>query len=222
MKKAYFFITSLLMINSPCFADANFSSSTGNLVLKDVWISNEIPYLHLSTRYDYVKYDSVTLNLNLETGRFTIIEAIKKDIPPFSETPIHTFTSNGLKVDLYGCVETGRDVVTCMTKFVSLDEDQNISTGLVAVNELRDNLNRQYLPQGILVQNELSAATFKAIRGISYEIKFIFESIDPAATSISLFKPNFGFYSKDGKSYPGLGSPYVVIQPEFKDIPIKK
>jgi len=130
MKKT-FFILSLLMMSSSSFAVVNFSSSTGNLVLRNVSIDDSVTL-----------YDSVTLNLNLVTGTFVIIEAIEKRISSFSESPIDTYTESDFKVDLHGCIETGRDEITCMTRVVSLVGDKDVTMGSI-LNPLYDNFSRE-------------------------------------------------------------------------------
>lgn len=191
----------LLMISSSSFAVVNFSSSTGNLVMRDVSIDDGL-----------TMYDSVTLNLNLATGTFTIIEATEKAISSFPETPIDTFTAYDFKVDLHGCVETGRDEVTCLTKVVSLVGDKFVTMGSI-LNPLYDNFSRVYSDPSttinVLGKPSIGVFQFNVIRGISVEVKFIYKNIDPAATSFSLFKPYFA-------TSTGL------VQPEFRDIPIIK
>ena len=119
------------MMSSSSFAVVNFSSSTGNLVLRNVSIDDSVTL-----------YDSVTLNLNLVTGTFVIIEAIEKRISSFSESPIDTYTESDFKVDLHGCIETGRDEITCMTRVVSLVGDKDVTMGSI-LNPLYDNFSRE-------------------------------------------------------------------------------
>lgn len=198
MKKVFFALT-LLMINSPNFADVNFSSSTGDLVMRDVSIDDGL-----------TRYDSVTLNMNLATGKFTIVKATEKAISPFPETPIDTFSKDGLKIDLYGCAETGRDEVTCMTKVVSPVDDKSIVIGGAFLSQMFDNLGRQYNDETTTTVKQLGIGN-TLIQGIPVEIRFAYKNIDPAATSISLFKPYFA-----------ISTATTTIEPEFRDIPIIK
>lgn len=198
MKKA-FFILILVMISSSGFADVNFSSGTGNLVMRDVSIDDGL-----------ARYDSVTLNMNMATGKFTIVQASERAISPFLETPIDTFTKDGLKIDLHGCVETGRDEITCMTKVISAVKDESVIIGGMFLSQMFDNLGRLY--------NDVTTTTVKKlglyntlIQGIPVEIKFTYKNIDPAATSISLFKPYFA-----------ISTAITTIEPEFRDILIIK
>ena len=190
----------LLTTSNPSFADANFSSSTGNLVMRDVSIDEGL-----------TRYDSVTLNLNLATGKFTIVKATEKAISPFLETPINTFTKDGLKIDLHGCAETGRDEITCMTKIVSPVDDMSVLIGGLFLSQMFDNLGRQYNDVTTTSSNGLIGSLTTLIRGITVEVKFTYKNIDPAATSISLFKPYFA-----------INTAITTIEPEFRDISIIK
>lgn len=205
MKKV-FFIMALLMISNSSFAVVNFSTKTGNLVMRDVSIDDGLTL-----------YDSVTLNLDIATGTFTIVEAIKKAVSSFPETPLATVTEYDLKVDLHGCVETGRDEVTCLIKVVGLVGDKVITTGSV-LNQLFDNFSREYKATTVsaLSKTSMNVFQFNVIRGIPVEVKFIFTGIDPAATSFSLFRPYISVLTTTGGVSGGL------IQPEFRDIPLIK
>jgi len=203
MKQA-FFIMALLMISSSSFAVVNFSNSTGNLVMRDVSIDDGLTL-----------YDSVTLNLNLATGSFTLVEATEKAISSFPETPIDTFTESDFKVDLHGCVETGWNEVTCMTRVVSLVGDKGVTMGTI-LNPIYDNFSREYRARivSVLSKSYEYVFHFNVIRGIPVEVKFVYTNIDPAATSISLFRPEFSAFTP---SYSG-----GVVRPEFRNIPIIK
>jgi len=201
MKKS-FLIIFLLITSSFSFADVNFSNSTGDLVMRDVSIDDGL-----------AKYDSVTLNMNLNTGKFTIVKATEKAISPFLEVPSDTFTKDGLKIDLHGCAETGRDEITCMTKIVSLEDDNSIIIGGTFLTQMFDNLGRQYNDETTSIFNEPfpQISTITIIQGIPVEVKFTYKNIDPAATSIALFKPYFANNTTS-----------ALITPEFKDISIIK
>lgn len=202
MKKV-FFILSLLMISCSSFAVVNFSSSTGNLVLRNVSIDDSL-----------ILYDSVTLNVNLATGTFVIIEAIEKHISPFSESPIDTYTASDFKVDLHGCVQTRWDEVTCMTRVVSLVGDKDVTMGSI-LNSIFDNFSRQYQAETINVLSKpvMGVFGFHVIRGIPVDVKFTFKDIDPEATSISLFSPQFSAFTSSSGG---------VVVPKFRNIPIIK
>lgn len=204
MKKAFFILT-LLMISSSSLAVVNFSSSTGNLVLRNVSIDDSLTL-----------YDSVTLNLNLATGTFIIIDAIKNDISSFSETPIDTFTESDFKVDLHGCKETARDELTCMTRVVSLVGDKTVTMSSL-VNPLYDNFSSEYRMDStinVLSKSYVGVFQFNVIRGIPVDINFIFKNIDPEATSISLFSPEFSAFTA---AFSG-----GVIRAKFRNFPIIK
>lgn len=110
MKKLFLGL-SLLVMSSSCFAIVNFTSSNGTLVMRDVSVDGT------------TTYDSVTLQLNLANGTFTILDATLKDTS-FSETVLATVSSNGVKVDLYGCALSGKNQITCKTKVISMNQDQ--------------------------------------------------------------------------------------------------
>lgn len=77
----------LMIMSASSFAIVNFSTGTGALVMRDVVVD------------DTTVYDSVTLQLNLADGTFTILDATLKDTS-FSNTVIDSVTENGLKVDI--------------------------------------------------------------------------------------------------------------------------
>lgn len=204
MKKALFILI-LLMMNSSSFAVVIFSSSTGNLVMRDVSIDDRLPL-----------YDSVTLNLNLATGTFTIVEAIEKAISSFPESPIDTFTESDFKVDLHGCIETGRNEVTCLTRVVSLVGDKTVTMSSLS-NPLYDNFSSEYRFDTnieVLSKSYMGVFQFHVIRGIPVDVKFIYKNIDPEATSISLFSPEFSAFT--GTFSGG------VVRPKFRNLPIIK
>jgi len=179
---------SLLVISSSCFAIVNFTSSNGTLVMRDVSVDGT------------TTYDSVTLQLNLANGTFTILDATLKDTS-FSETVLATVSSNGVKVDLYGCALSGKNQITCKTKVISINQDQVMNVigppqfYRGASTSLFDNLSQEYTPSTLaaLGKTDSSSLTFNIIQGIPVEVNFIFNNINPSATSIAAFKPYFSF-----------------------------
>lgn len=185
---------SLLVISSSCFAIVNFTSSNGTLVMRDVSVDGT------------TLYDSVTLKLDLATGTFTILDATLAD-NSFSSTAIDTLTQDGIKVDFMGCALSGKNQITCLTKVVSLTKDQSITAHNSSNSPLFDNLSKQYGVSTVTALDKTgSSLAFIAIQGIPIEVKFIYNDIDPAATSISSFQPLFS-----------LGFP-VLVQSNFRDI----
>lgn len=85
----------LLIMSASSFAILNFSTSIGVLVMRDVVVD------------DTTVYDSVTLQLNLANGTFTILDATLRDAT-FENAVIDSVTHSGLKVDFYGCALTGK------------------------------------------------------------------------------------------------------------------
>ncbi|MBL8500481.1 MAG: hypothetical protein JNL77_07880 [Nitrosomonas sp.] len=170
---------SLLVISSSCFAIVNFTSSNGTLVMRDVSVDGT------------TLYDSVTLKLDLATGTFTILDATLAD-NSFSSTALNTLTQDGVKIDFMGCKLSGKNQITCMTKVVSLTKDQVIVIGEwgVAGGKIFDNQSKEYLASTVTALDKSAGIlSFNAIQGIPIEVKFIFNDIDPAATSISSFQP---------------------------------
>lgn len=56
---------------------------------------------------DTTVYDSVTLQLNLANGTFTVLDATLRDTT-FENAVVDSVTESGLEVDFYGCVLTGK------------------------------------------------------------------------------------------------------------------
>jgi len=123
----------LMIMSASSFAIVNFSTSTGALVMRDVVVD------------DTTVYDSVTLQLNLTNGTFTILDATLRDTT-FENTVVDSVTQSGLKVDFYGCALTGKNQITCMTKIVALNQDLNVIAGQVRFDfdRLFDNLSNGY------------------------------------------------------------------------------
>jgi hypothetical protein len=184
MKKIALILT-LLLSSSTCFAIVNFTSETGNLVMREVSVDGS------------TVYDSVTLQLNLANGTFTILDATLKDTS-FSETALDTMTFNGVKVDFMGCALTGYNQISCMTKVTSINKDQKMivwgsrETGYNP-SKLFDNLSNEYKPSTVTALDNSGSAylEFNIIQGVPVKVKFIYNSINPAATSISAFQPVF-------------------------------
>lgn len=176
------------MFSSTCFAIVNFTSSTGTLVMRDVSVDGN------------TTYDSVTLQLNLANGTFTVLDATLKDTT-FSETVLDSITSSGVKIDLYGCALSGKNQITCKIKVTSTTQDQVMNViGPAQIyhgfsTSLFDNLSQEYTPSTLTALNttDSSSLTINIIQGIPVEVKFIFNNINPAATSIAAFKPYFSF-----------------------------
>ena len=185
----------LMIMSASSFAIVNFSTSTGALVMRDVVVD------------DTTVYDSVTLQLNLANGTFTILDATLRDTT-FENTVVDSVTEGGLKIDFYGCALTGKNQVTCMTKIVALDSDMLIGAGNpFSSTALYDNLSNEYLASTATALNEAgSFIRFTLIQGIPVEVRFIFNNINSAATSISSFQPVFN------------GTDSGVVSPDFRDI----
>ncbi len=183
MKKIALILT-LLLSSTTCFAIVNFTSSDGTLVMREVSVDGS------------TVYDSVTLQLNLANGTFTVLDATLKDTS-FSETALDTTTFNGVKVDFMGCALSGKNQITCKTKVTSINKDQKMEVeGYNSdryLSKLFDNLSNEYHPSTVtaLDKSASSYLTFNIIQGVPVEVKFIYNNINPSATSISAFQPYF-------------------------------
>ena len=174
-------------ISTVSHATANFTSATGVFLVPDVSVDGTS------------HYHTVTLQLDFATKSFMILDATPKD-NSFSDTPLETLTSNGLKVDFFGCAMTGHNQISCLTKVVSINNDQeifaNASTASFGVYadpaQIFDNLGREY--EADVTAFDLTSGGYLSlnlIQGIPAEIIFIINNFDIQATSIAAFKPSF-------------------------------
>jgi len=199
-------ISSLLMINTTCFATANFTSATGTLVIPEVLVDGT------------AAYDSVTLELDRDNGTFIIQNSNLKNTL-FLENPLQTtiVDDGGLKIEFYGCVRPKPDQITCMEKVVSIDQDivihvfgdmNNTSSFFDSMqrefppvkdsldreyspSSLTDGFNRRYSPSSISARDktDISLINFPLAEGIPVEIRYVFNNIDPNVKSINKFRP---------------------------------
>lgn len=176
-----------MIISNTCFATANFTSANGIFLVPNVSVDGT------------TTYESVTLQLDLATGNFTILDATLKDTS-FSETALDTISENGMKVDFFGCARSGHNQISCLTKIVSTTNDQKIIAnrnhpfliaGIIG-SSLFDNLGREYDAEvSAFDQTSSGGLEISLIQGVPAEVKFIFNDIDIQATAISAFKPVF-------------------------------
>jgi len=178
----------LLLISTTSHATANFTSATGVFLVPNVSVNGT------------TNYESVTLQLDLSNGTFSVLDATPKDTS-FSDEALETLTSNGLKVDFYGCASTGFNQVSCKVKVVSTGSDQSIyvlsdtnAFGNGNDTSAFDNLGREYKPTVTAFDKSSSVSLeFNLLQGVPAEVKFIFDDFDIQATSIAAFKPFFYF-----------------------------
>lgn len=191
--KNFLLSLSFVIFSSSSFAIGNFNSETGVLVIRNLSIDG------IST------YDNVKLQLNLATGNFTILDITLNPIVPellktFSETPLHTFTSDDsdIKIDFMGCSVTATDLglrqnqIMCKTDVISLKSDEEILT--VGENYLIDNLGNEYFRQLTIValdKPNAGIAKFNAIQRVPVSVIYVFNGIDFGVTSISTFNSSF-------------------------------
>lgn len=136
-------------------------------------------------------YDSVTLQLNLATGTFSVLDATPKDTS-FSPVALGTMSGGGVKADFHGCARSGHNQLTCLMKVLSLNHDANIYV-YPQLSQLFDNLSKKYTASSAtaLDKEHVLQLAFTAIQGIPVDVKFIYDNIDPSASLISAFQPNF-------------------------------
>ncbi len=179
-------ILCFMVISSTCLATANFTSPTGVFLVPNVSVDGN------------TNYESVTLQLNLATNTFIILDATLKDTS-FSETALETLTSNGFKIDFFGCANSGFNQITCKTKVVSSNGDltitanqtEAVSSVFGTAPSLFDNLGREYTANVAAFDETNEQLPINLIQGVPAEVKFIFDNFDIQATSISAFKPSF-------------------------------
>ncbi|TXI16257.1 MAG: hypothetical protein E6Q62_11865 [Nitrosomonas sp.] len=177
-------VTALTLLLTPLLlGTANFTSNNGILVIPDVSIDGTS------------HYESVTLQLNLANGTFSVLDATPKDTS-FSDTALGTMSAGEIKVDFYGCAHSGHNQVTCLTKVVSPNKDASISAYAGSESKLYDDLSKEYEASSVTTLDKSSGGFLNAvdvviIQGIPVEVKFIYDNIDPSATLISAFQPRF-------------------------------
>jgi hypothetical protein len=165
-------------------ATSNFNGSNGILLIPDVNVNG--------TTF----YDSVTLQLDLNKGTFTVLNAKPKGIS-LSATPIDSFTAEGYTVGLLGCESSGTNEITCHMRVVNNEAERGLTVysdqSGYGISLLFDDLNNAYKPASITFINEPSASYVFATlsQGVPANIKMVFKGIDIRAKSISAFTPKF-------------------------------
>lgn len=212
--KKFILMLSLLISSSSCLAIANFNSNTETLVIRDVVVDKN------------TVYDNVTLKLNLADGTFTVLDATLKEPfferTSFSDTVLGTFSEKAIKVDFYGCTLSGvntlsgRNQIICMTEIATTNQNVLVTTDAIIGDRsspIFDNLGNEYVPSTVIALDMANPGflRFPLIQDIPVEVKFIYDNINPSATSISLFEPLFSLFSNND---PFLGS----VQGSFTDI----
>lgn len=165
-------------ISTVSHATANFTSATGVFLVPDVSVDGTS------------HYHTVTLQLDFANKSFMVLDATPKD-NSFSDTPLATLTSNGLKVDFFGCAMTGHNQISCLTKNVSTTNDQEIIANQNLATKLFDNLGREYEANTTAFDQTSNFLRINLVQGVPVDIMFIFNDFDIQATSISAFKPTF-------------------------------
>ena len=107
-------------------------------------------------------------------------------------------SAGGVKADFHGCARSGHNQLTCLTKVVSLNNDASILV-YPFLSGLYDNLSKKYSASSITALDKKSESllNFVAIQGIPIEVKFIYNDLDPSASSISTFQPAFTLNGSD-------------------------
>ncbi len=205
---------SFVVFSSSSFATGNFSSETGSLVIRNLNVDGT------------TICDTVKLQLNLANGTFTILDTTKQDTPSdafISKTVIDTLVKDNVKIDFMGCIISFRDQqhtgnnqfitvkqqITCKTEIVSLIETQGIHVVGNYSSNLVDNLGNEYKLTTAIALDQSAARLLQinAIQGIPVAVKFIYDNVDPSATSISEFKFEVVFSNPK----------FNIIEANFKD-----
>ena len=115
-------------------------------------------------------------------------------------------------------MRTNENQVTCMMKVAGLNSNVElfVAGNTPKFSKIFDNLGNEYNVSTIIALDKISTVTdsgntgpslqFRGLRNIPVEVKFIYNSVDPAATTISSFQPTFKIV--------GLAD----VTPEFTDI----
>jgi hypothetical protein len=165
-------------------AGPNFNSGTGVLVMPDVSVDG--------TSF----YDSVTLKLDFNTGKFILVAYTPKNTK-ISDTPLQTFSANSFTVDFLGCARTGTNQIACHTNVTNTKNDTYLTfyggSGICGTHStLYDNLGNPYSPS-VAVFNQTSNNYIggNMLQGVPVRAVFSFSNIDTHATSIAAFEPLF-------------------------------
>lgn len=182
--------------SSICYATANLNTETGILVVPDVKVDGN---LDLS---------SITLQLDTNKGTFRLLD-ITPEFTSFSDTPLDSVVSDGLKIDFLGCARNSASRVICRTTISRTDTVQDFLKEQVLPNiaEVRnprksiiiDNLGQQYEAIASVYGelDELGFLTINLIEGVAIDVDFHFANLNNQAT-ISTFNPIF-FFDKVNK-----------------------
>ena len=171
------------------YAISNFSSGTGVLVVPRVDFDGN------------TYYDNVSLELNLETGTFKILNTTPT-VPPKPDQIIETQTVEKFSLGFQGCFRAGRNEVHCYMKITNTDFDKTLSVNISAFtggtntnySKLYDNLSNEYNASKITIANtEVNRNDGEAqlIKGIPAIAVFIFKDVSPSAKTLTLFQPGF-------------------------------
>ena len=177
----------LLLIPISSYAIGLFDTSTGYLVIPEVDVNGGS------------FYDNVSLKLDFGSGKFEFISGNPKP-DNISSIPLNTMENQDIKMDFMGCTRSGRNEVTCYLKLTSLGGfDRKIR--VISTNyqnssnktKLYDDKGNTYIADKVIVGNLQSGAFVdpNLIAGIPTLAKFKFINISPAASSLSLFQPEF-------------------------------
>jgi len=180
-------------------ATSNFNSQTGILVIPDVNVDGQ------------TVYDSVTLQLNLGNGTFSVLNANPKPSTIFDTPQEPQFNTEGYTIGLFGCKTSGTNQITCYMQVVNNEADRELwvfadpAFGLSPDSLLFDNLNNTYKAASITYTDVTSSQFVRVpllFQGIPIKISMVFEGININASSISTFKPAFRDI-KSGREFYG-------------------
>jgi hypothetical protein len=165
-------------------ATSNFNGSNGILLIPDVNVNGNI------------FYDSVTLQLDLSKGTFSVVNAQPKNTK-ISDKPLDTYTAEGYSVGFLGCASSGTNEITCYLRVVNNQADRKLTVYGDWISDYRsrlfDNLNNTYNAASITVANgtDNNYVETTLIQGVPTNVSMVFKNIDIHAKSIAAFKPSF-------------------------------
>ncbi|MEQ1637214.1 MAG: hypothetical protein ABL903_11015 [Methylococcales bacterium] len=171
------------LLSSTAFATSNFTGSSGILVIPDVNVNGT------------AVYDSVTLQLDLAKGTFSVVNAKLKD-SKVSSTPLDTLSTEGFDIGFLGCATSGTNEITCYLNVVNNELDRPLrlfGNYSIYSSMLYDDLNNAYTADSVKFANASGGSDVSPtlIQGVPTKASILFKNINIRAKSISAFKPYF-------------------------------
>jgi hypothetical protein len=185
MKKiALFCFASLFSGASLAISSYTGTNTNGVVVIEDVEVNGQ------------PVFDSVSMDLDLKAGTFTIVDIKTKNKTVFT-SPIETFSDDGFNIGLLGCSRSaGTNEISCYLQIVNTLLDRTITiNGDTAITPslVTDNLGNVYRPASITNNNVTKDFVFPILlaQGIPTRVVIRYKGIDVNAKSLSSFMPGF-------------------------------